>query len=101
MVFAERQLVSPVASELVSLVKTGEAAIRGDIERILRNDRSATSDRGSVIDGFGIGISPRDRDSVRHALAQANRSRVKNRIARGGFVDKRLHAGNDNGPLDI
>ena len=48
-IFAERQIVNPVAGELVRLIETGKAAIRGDIEWILRHHHAAATDRGRVI----------------------------------------------------
>src|SRR6266436_4870409 len=79
---AKGQFVNPVAGEFVALIKTGEAAVSGDVEGILRYNRAATTDRRSVINRFGVGVGPRNSDAARHALAQANRSGVIDRIAR-------------------
>src|SRR5712692_10133220 len=101
MIFAKWQFVHPVAGESVPLIEAGKPAVGGNVEGVLRDNGAATADRGSIIDRFGISVSPRNRDSVCQALAQANRSRMKNRIARGGFVGERLHPGDGVGPLDV
>src|SRR5207245_5188938 len=44
-VFSERQVVSPVSCEFVPLVKAGEPAVRGNVERILRHNASPGPDR--------------------------------------------------------
>src|SRR5260370_23678671 len=100
-ILAKGQFVNPVASEFVALVKTGEAAVGGDIERILRDHRAATADGGSVVDGFGVRVGPRNRDTVGHAPAQANRCRIINRIAVRRFIDEGLDAGDGDGALDV
>ena len=45
MTFAERQFGNPIAGEFVSLVEAREAAVGGDVERILRHDDAASTDR--------------------------------------------------------
>src|SRR4029077_4161893 len=99
--FPKGQLVNPVAGEFVALVKTGESAIRRDIEGVLRDNRAAAADRGSVVDRFGVSVGPRNSDAVRHTLAQANRCRVINGIGRRRFIDEGLYSGYGYGALDV
>ena len=93
MIFAERQFSDPVAGELVLLIKARKTAVGRDVEWILCDNFAATADRRSVVDRFRKCVNHAVADAVRLALAEANRARVKNGIARGGFVDERLKAG--------
>src|SRR5712675_3004868 len=58
-VFAEGQLINPVSGEFMALVKTGKAAIPGDVERILSDYGAAAANRGSIVNRFGIDVGSR------------------------------------------
>src|ERR1700722_2825368 len=96
-ILAKGQFINPVAGEFMALVEAGKPAVRSNVEGILRDHRAATADRRSVIDRFGIDVSPGKTDAVGQALAQANRARMKNGIARGRFIDEGLHSRSGDG----
>src|SRR5438128_7809866 len=55
-IFAERQIVNPIACEFVRLVKAGKTAVGGNVKRILRDDYAATADGRRIVKGLGENI---------------------------------------------
>src|SRR5581483_11883029 len=78
-VFAYWQIVVVIGSQAMALVEARKSALSCEVLVILRDDRGASTNGRSIVNGFGIGVSAAQRESMAHALTNSQRARVQNR----------------------